>query len=518
MAQILLIVPPAVSHRTAEENLGVGYLASTLRAAGHQVDTIDAWLEGLSASDVVARVKQLDAPLWVGFSAYMTNISSCLETIEYLREAGIVGPYVAGGYGPTFNPTQFLDAGFDVVVRGEGEASALKITEFFDSGRDDLSEISNICFRAEGKLVETAREPLNTDLDKLPFPARDTMHLSLARRSAINIDSSRGCAARCLFCSIVAFQKLSQGPTWRQRTISHFVDELEQLYGRGARLFKVIDDSLIEPPRGVEWASRLADEIEARGLVLKLRGQIRAEYATDEVLRELRRAGFFSFSCGIENFSDTALFRMRKSARAKDNFSALDALKENGYIVQAGHILFDHGTTMKELHENYAAFLRYPWIVSKGIFTEMFAAEGTPYTRLVEHIGIASEAKGNLGNRTYTFLNKDIEVIYHGLKAWQKQMSMLYEKCVDPLSAPKLVSDTGFDSLLAIHRDFRRHDLDMFNELLGDIVATPEEAVEFAVDRARGLRNEYAKLSDRLDRTYSAEGLVYDAQPNPFLC
>lgn len=45
---IILATPAPISHITAEENLGIGYLASTLREKGYNVKIIDGWLMGLT--------------------------------------------------------------------------------------------------------------------------------------------------------------------------------------------------------------------------------------------------------------------------------------------------------------------------------------------------------------------------------------------------------------------------------------------------------------------------------------
>ena len=42
-----------------------------------------------------------------------------------------------------------------------------------------------------------------------------------------------------------------------------------------------------------------------------------------------------------------------------------------------GYILFDKETTYQELIENYQFMLEYDFTVTKGIFSEMFSAEGT---------------------------------------------------------------------------------------------------------------------------------------------
>lgn len=48
MNKIVLCTIAPVSQRTAEENLGIGYLAESLRKEGYTVSIIDAWLMSLN--------------------------------------------------------------------------------------------------------------------------------------------------------------------------------------------------------------------------------------------------------------------------------------------------------------------------------------------------------------------------------------------------------------------------------------------------------------------------------------
>jgi anaerobic magnesium-protoporphyrin IX monomethyl ester cyclase len=64
---VVLATPAPTSHRTAEENLGLGYLASTLRVAGYQVSVIDGWLSGLDAAAIAARILQGQRPVMIQY-------------------------------------------------------------------------------------------------------------------------------------------------------------------------------------------------------------------------------------------------------------------------------------------------------------------------------------------------------------------------------------------------------------------------------------------------------------------
>ncbi len=88
----------------------------------------------------------------------------------------------------------------------EGEETVCELSEHFAFGKLDLSDISGISYKHDGKIVRNGRRPAVANLDAIPFPSRDTIRASLERRSAVHVLSSRGCAAHCTFCSIVAFE------------------------------------------------------------------------------------------------------------------------------------------------------------------------------------------------------------------------------------------------------------------------------------------------------------------------
>jgi radical SAM superfamily enzyme YgiQ (UPF0313 family) len=440
--------------------------------------------------------------------------------MHILKHYGSQVPIVVGGYGPTFHAEEFMKSGIDVVVRGEAEQTVLELSQYFETRYPPLETIAGITFMQDSQYIQTPIRPLLVDIDSLPFPARDTMHLSMKRRSPIHIMSSRGCAAHCLFCSIVSFMRLAVGPKWRQRSITNFVDELERLVEQGARFFKVIDDSFIEPPRDVEWCAQLADEITKRGFQVRLRGSVRADRINEACVRELARAGFFAFSCGIENFAQSALTRMNKTATFEQSIAALDAFEKYGIYVQAGHILFDYGTTIDELWQNLQLMRRYIWTISKGIFTEMFAAEGTPYTRLLEKKGILDADPSGLGNHTYPVLDAQARCVYYVLKQWHKSHIRIYDKTIDAISAPKALDSWELKLFHPLCIELRSRDLDMFEQLLMMVKGgnSEEEVLQFTDQKIQETSSWYKEFERRLDDAYNCTGLTYDAEENLFVC
>ncbi|MBI2021632.1 cobalamin B12-binding domain-containing protein [Candidatus Daviesbacteria bacterium] len=518
--KVILATPPTVSHRTAEENLGIGYLAAILRKNNYEVDIIDGWLEGFSVSEMGEKILLGQKPLFLGFSVYPSNLSQALKVIEYLKMRNFGGPFVAGGYGPTFHQTEFLKAGFDVILRGEAEGSIKKLADHYVNGYPRLSEIPGIGYIEGDREIIIPNSPSKTDIETLPFPSRDTLPLVLKRKTPVHISSSRGCEGHCLFCSIVTFQRLSKNPQWRQRSIQNFVDELEYLINMGAYFFKVVDDSFIEPPRDEKWTCELADEINRRSLTVLLRGSIRADRVSEGVLQNLKDAGFVSFSCGIENFSPSALKRMAKTATVDRNLETLELFKKLGIIMQQGMILFDYRTTLDEIEENYQGMRKYDHTVIKGVFTEMYAAEGTPLTKLLSQRSLLLRDQLFLGNYRYLIQDERARIAYFALKAWHRSHSRIYDMAIDPLSAPKALNRVEMAMFLPLARSIRYRDLDFMRDVLDRVSEgrSEQEIMQFTQEEIERTIHWYDQFRIQVEQAYKVAGLVYDAEENPFVC
>jgi radical SAM superfamily enzyme YgiQ (UPF0313 family) len=518
-SQIILATPSPVTHRTSEENLGLGYIAAVLRREGYKVYIIDGWLSGITSKRIAERILCQNSPLFIAFSCYRSNMDKAVEVLDILRRFGLKSPIIAGGFGPTFHVDEFLSAGFDIVSRGEGEETLLDLGKCFSNGSPKLENIEGISFIKNGQIVHNSARPLIKNLDCLPFPERDTMNLVIKRKTPVHILSARGCQAHCAFCSIVAFQRLSEGPQWRQRSIINFVDELEELVDKGARYFKVVDDSLIEPPRDAQWCKVLADEIQGRGLKIRLRGSVRSDRVNDDILYELKRAGFFSFSCGIENGSGTALKRMGKSATLEQNIHALELFKKYGIYVQAGYILFDHGTTISELKENYEFMSQYNWIIIKGIFTEMYAANGTIFTKILTKKNLIEQTETSLGNIKYKVLDEDAYKVYCALRKWHREHMKIYDMTIDPLSAPKALNSFELKLFHSLYMKLHMLDLDFMKIVIDSVEdgASKEQVLNLTTKQISSSSSWYLKFEQEVLQLYQFVNLTYDAENNPFI-
>lgn len=518
--KIVLTTLSPDTHRTSEENLGLAYLTAVLRKNGYNVEIIDGWLGGLSDEEVLKKIlasKQLSI---VGVSCYMSNNDKSIELAKKIRKARPEIKLMCGGFGPSFNPQKFVKDGvFDIAMIGEGEESIVEVSDYFTRNSDrNIEDIKGIAFEKDGEIIKTEKRDLISDLDTIPFPARDTMKMAKDRKSTVNILTARGCMGNCLFCSVNAFNKLSNGSKWRGRSIDSIVDELEQLQNMGVKYIKVIDDSFLEQERDGQWAKEFSEKLKTRGIEVSLRGSLKADQVEDEKIKYLKEAGFHSFACGIENGSDTALKRMNKSANLAANKKALDILKKYGIYVQAGYILFDDNTTFEELKENYDFLREYDWIITKGIFSEMFAADGTLYTEKLKKED--KIVKNDIyDNNKYEIVDPKVKLTYNALKKWHKSHMKLYDMIIDPISSPKAIDSAGEKSFYDLYYQLKLKDLDFMKMVLDNVEKgiTEEELNDKVMGQIGSNSDFYSSINRSGQALCEKYDLNYDGKENPFI-
>lgn len=515
---IYLITLSPKSHRTSEENLGIEYLKAALTKNGYRVQIIDAWLNEYSVEEVYhLLLPKLKEILFVGISTYMSNTAPTIELIKKLKNIAPSIKIVCGGFGPTFYPADYLKEGSDYIIRGEGEDAICELADCILNNNEPL-DVANIGLIYDGKMILNPVRSLNDNLDSFPFPSRDCIDVVLEKKSTVNMVTARGCSGNCEFCSVISFFRLSDGKIWRTRSIRNIVDEIEMLYKQGITHIKIVDDSFIDGTRDEKWCEEFANEIEQRQIKVNLRGQIRADKVTDSILKNLKRAGFFSFACGIENGSQSALTRMNKKATLEDNKRALELFKKNGYLVQMGYILFDKNTTLEELIENYHFMKEYDFAITKGIFSEMFSAEGTRLNERLKESGELIESDFISNNNKYQIESIQVKKVYDALKKWHKSHCEVYDMTIDPLTAPKAISKSSMLDFYRYAMFLKRLDLEIFKKILLIIKKNSTlNLIDYVDEEIAKYASSYEKVKEQVRILYKKNDLQYHAETNPFI-
>jgi anaerobic magnesium-protoporphyrin IX monomethyl ester cyclase len=343
--RILLINPP---YQTFTCNLGVGHhvplgllmVGGPLVDAGHEVTLLDAEVRRLSDRRIVAAVQAAQPD--VVMTGHSGSTPAHPTAMRMLRSIRTVCPQVRtvyGGVHPTFHAQAILEAepAVDVIVRGEGELTALELVDALQQGCD-LSTVPSLAFRTGDRVVLTReRAPLdNLDDFRVGWELVEEWRLyrTLDFGTSAVVQWSRGCPHLCTYCGQRTFWR-----TWRHRDAKRVVDDIELLHRRyGVRFLHLGDDDPAADQAA--WLGFL-EELAARKLPVFLHATTRA----DEVVRDAehlplyRRAGVLYILLGMESTDGDVLEAVRKRSSLEADALAPTLMREAGIFSVVGQVV-----------------------------------------------------------------------------------------------------------------------------------------------------------------------------------
>ena len=354
---VLILNPGTVNKEFKTEHLGIASLKAYLLAKEYDAEILDTAIEELTVKDTVERILKLN-PLLLGVSMIDATKDKGLAIIKQLRTEGYQGKIVAGGYFATFASCELLRdfSEIDFIVRGEGELSLEELCAKIIRNKDiNYCEIHGLTFRNSGRIIENPARKLIEDLDILPPVDRKYTQDVIGNSSSIRIYASRGCWGQCAFCDIINFYKTSPGRKWRRRSVSHLVDEIQNLIEVfGENYFVFNDDQFLSKGQtAYEYASDLADELKRRNITIKFELMCRADAIDKRTMLLLKSIGLQRVFLGIESFNKAQLERFNKKITVYRNLKALITLYKLKIDVITAVILADAYTTLTELLEHF---------------------------------------------------------------------------------------------------------------------------------------------------------------------
>ena len=329
--------------------LGTLYVASSLMRAGHAVKFLNGAF--LSSADIVSSLAEFQ-PHFVGIYSTTFGWKKAVETAETVRSSHSSAFIAVGGPYPIAMKEQCLHnaASVDAVVTGEGEATVVEILERLSRG-DDLNGVKGVIFRSGSKIVVNPERPLNSDLDALPFPARELLGgtdsyipppATYKRKPVAVIITSRGCNRRCLYCFQIDKERKSG---IRYRSIPSVMEEIEQCMAQGYREIKFIDDTLAAD---YDRAMELAREIKARKLDFTWFASACVHQVDKPLLQAFKDAGCWAILFGAESGVQKNLNALRKGITLEQTRRAVAAAKEAGLRVFTPFLFGIPGETFEE--------------------------------------------------------------------------------------------------------------------------------------------------------------------------
>jgi len=299
----ITLIFPCYKYPTAggtEEPLGILYIASALRNLGEDVSYIDLSdekdlkiLDSAKASDII------------GISSTSPLFGRTKLVLDQLKKINRKATYIIGGPHATIDPSDALNAGFDMAVIGEGEQTVAELISGLRSGQAYATK--GIAYKKNGDLQLNPKTPFIEDLDTISFPWRDELDYSKYR--ALGILGTRGCPYNCAYCKPTA-DKLF-GKKVRKRSVENIVDELEQCFHVIENLKVTFKDDTFTF-YSTEWFDHLHREIQKRKLKLKWKCNSAVRSLSYDKLRSMKKSGCVQLCFGVESGSPKILEFYRK--------------------------------------------------------------------------------------------------------------------------------------------------------------------------------------------------------------
>jgi anaerobic magnesium-protoporphyrin IX monomethyl ester cyclase len=353
--------------------LGILYLSSHLRSKGIDVEIYDSTF---GSRDQLFALLDSGPPGAVGIYGNLLTRGNVLAIAARARTAG--WRVILGGPEPANYADEFLAAGADIVVAGEGETAIQKLVE---TQLDPAywPGIPGILFRgADESVIRTAPGSQIADLDAQPWPDRERVdipaYLKVWRehhgKGSVSMITARGCPYRCDWCSHSVY-----GHTHRRRSPVSVATELEWILNRYHPDMLWMADDVFTIHHG--WLMEYAAELQRRGLRIPFECITRADRMNARVVETLAALGCFRIWIGSESGSQRTLDAMHRGVTIEQVQNAVALSKQNG--IETGMFLM-WGYDGEEMEDIEATVRHVKQCRPDQFFTTVsYPIKGTPY-------------------------------------------------------------------------------------------------------------------------------------------
>ncbi len=331
--------------------LGTLYVAAVLQKAGHDVRFFNGAFT--SHEQILRGLKDFN-PVFIGIYSTTFGWKKAKKTAADFREMFQQNVFICAGgpYPIAMQEACLADGGksFDAIVYGEGEMISLEIVERLESGKG-LGGVNGVIYRDGERIIRNPERPLISDLDSLPFPARELLGNSnkyipppatYKRKPVAVLMTSRGCNRRCIYCFQIDKDRKSG---IRYRSVENVLAEIEHCIEQGYREIKFIDDTLAAD---YDRAMSLAKGIKARGLDFTWFASACVNQVDKPLLQAFKDAGCWAILFGAESGVQKNLNTIRKGTTLEQIRNAVRAAQDVGIRVNTPFLFGIPGETFEE--------------------------------------------------------------------------------------------------------------------------------------------------------------------------
>lgn len=345
--KVYLIHPPApyLLDERGQIPLGITYLHAFLEKNG--VDVVFVDLAGLKECEWDIPT---DGDIY-GITACTPQYPAALHIAEVVKNGG--NWVVLGGIHATALPERSLCEGkFDAVVCGEGEHGLM---DFINNPREGI-----------------IRPELEPNIDVFPHPNLDAVDEESYRCFAfhdpeiadqprgIHLITSRGCYAKCAFCSSPFF--------WKRRVRYHSDEYMDGYLGylrhRGYNHLYLLDETFVISRKRTR---RICALLKKYGMLW--RTSSRADTLDSDILKIMRDSGCRQIDIGVESGSQRILNLLNKGETVKDISKAVKEAHKLGMDVKASLMVGLPTETQEDVNLTVKFIKEHPEIGSVSLAT-----------------------------------------------------------------------------------------------------------------------------------------------------
>ncbi|MFN8396241.1 MAG: radical SAM protein [Bacteroidia bacterium] len=357
-------------------------IGSQLDAARYEVVIID----GRMAADPVAEVlKHVRGAVCFGVTALTGSpLRDALDVSRVVKREAPEVPVVWGGWHVSLFPQQPLqdEASIDITVQGQGEVTFKELVDRLDKG-EPLDGLNGICFRKEGKIVQTFARALESMDDFVPsnYDLIDVeAYFQKKGRRQFDYISSTGCFFRCNFCAdpFVFNRKFSAISPNRMG------EELEQLYKKYSFTDINFQDETFftYAKRSREFAQELID----RGIKVTWAATMRADQGCrmDQGDWKLaKQSGLRRLLIGVESGSQEMMDYLKKDIKVEQVIECAEICRDLGIDVHFPFIVGFPKETPESIEATVAMVKRLS-AMSPGFKTPIFYFKPYPGSKITD--------------------------------------------------------------------------------------------------------------------------------------
>ncbi|CBW25623.1 conserved hypothetical protein [Halobacteriovorax marinus SJ] len=361
--------------------------------------------------------QKLDA---IGFSIYNSNSHPTMIVIQNLRrifpelKIFISGARVDEPLATELFKLKLVDA----AIMGEGEQTTTEILEYWSSDEERDEILGAVYFNKSGEVIWGKKRPL-LNIKDLPIPDFSKFDLDRYTSNGFPVEFSRGCVAKCTFCS-----ETNYWVSFRTKSARQIVDEFKYHYDNyGVNQFRIVDSLMNGNHRLLE---DMCDIILEEKHTFYWHGFCRiSNKLTPALLKKMRDAGCTYINYGIESGSQNVLNLMKKRYKLSEILETVKHTKNSNIEVHAQILIGFPGETWFNFYET----LRMLKIL-RGYFTRIYPGIPLSVTRQTYLYDNLDEYNVKLGSgekwRTKNFSNTyTIRLIRHWiLKKYLKYINI----------------------------------------------------------------------------------------------